>query len=222
MTRSLRRRSLLHWSLIDRTRTGLRSNHSSLGNNRLLRGRLGWRLRGWRCSAGCRLRWWCRRFGSRCLNRSRSRRRGWRYHNRWRRNGFFLRWHRRRAGYRWRWRRLRRGRCNHDRWRCRPGDNRRGLLGCRRRGRRFAYRRRWRCRGTWRRRSCCRLGRSWWLMLLLFALSEQFENITGFGDPRQIQLRFDLGLARPLLPARRRFGRKILANLFGFVVLYRA
>jgi hypothetical protein len=60
------------------------------------------------------------------------------------------------------------------------------------------------------------------LMLLLFALLQQLENITGLRNPGQIELGFDLSLACSLPCGRRRLGRKVLANPLGLVFLYRA
>jgi hypothetical protein len=61
-----------------------------------------------------------------------------------------------------------------------------------------------------------------WLLLLLLAFFQQAENVAGLGNPGKIDLGLDLGRARLLFLRRGSLGRKVLANLFGFIVLYGA
>jgi hypothetical protein len=60
-----------------------------------------------------------------------------------------------------------------------------------------------------------------WLLLLL-AFFQQAEHVTGLGNPGEIDLGLDLGRARPLFLSRGGLGRKVFADLFGFIVLYGA
>lgn len=56
-------------------------------------------------------------------------------------------------------------------------------------------------------------------LLLLFALLQQAQNIAGLGDPGEIDLRLDLRRTRRSFSlGRRGLGRKVLTNLFGFIV----
>jgi hypothetical protein len=57
------------------------------------------------------------------------------------------------------------------------------------------------------------------LMLLLLFLPQQPHYIAGFGNPGEIDLGPDIGLARPLARRRRGLGGKMFANLFRFIVL---
>lgn len=57
------------------------------------------------------------------------------------------------------------------------------------------------------------------LLLLLLAFFQQPQHVTGLGDPGEIDLGLDLGRSCFLFLGRGSLGRKVLANLFGFVVL---
>jgi hypothetical protein len=57
------------------------------------------------------------------------------------------------------------------------------------------------------------------LLLLLLAFLEQAQHVTGLRDLGEIDLGLDLGRTRPLFLGRRGLCRKVLANLFGFIVL---
>jgi hypothetical protein len=60
------------------------------------------------------------------------------------------------------------------------------------------------------------------MLLLLFALLQQLEHVTGLGDFREVELGFDLRLASLFFRRRYGLGRKMLADFFGFIVLNRA
>jgi hypothetical protein len=57
------------------------------------------------------------------------------------------------------------------------------------------------------------------MLLLLLPLLEQFENIAGFGNLREIDLGLDFRLAGLLPGDRRGFRRKMSAHFFGLMIL---
>jgi hypothetical protein len=58
------------------------------------------------------------------------------------------------------------------------------------------------------------------LLLLLLTFLQQAQHVTGLGDLGEIDLGLDLGRTCRLLSlGRRGLGQKVLANLFGFIVL---
>ena len=189
-------------SRVNRARTCLRRDHTTLRNNRLSRSWLRrHRRRGFGC---CRLNQLCRCGGRRRdLRRSYNNRRGLTRSRRrsddnsWRR-GRFLNLLRHGRSWRWRDNRGRLSRCwNHNWPRCwrfwrrllnhrrRRGGNhsrRRRLGWCGRRCRRFCHR-----HGARRRR---------WMFLLSLPLFQQLFNVAGLGNPGEIDLRPDLTRGR--------------------------
>jgi len=57
------------------------------------------------------------------------------------------------------------------------------------------------------------------VLLLLLPLLEQAHHVTGLGNPGEIDLGLDLGGRRLLSLSRRGLGRKVFADLFGFIFL---
>jgi hypothetical protein len=57
------------------------------------------------------------------------------------------------------------------------------------------------------------------VLLLLLAFLQQFQNIAGFGNLGEIDLRFNFRLASPLLDRRRGRRRKMSADFLGLVIL---
>lgn len=204
--------AFLRGGLIHRPGPRLRGDHASLRHRRRSRFR---RRRRWRhCSRSyrsrrCRRRCGCFGHGS-DYRRSRRRRH---YHNRRRCRLLGSRSRRRRNHHRWcgfgrrrryHYRRRRLGRSD-DRLLCRRGRN--GWLGYH----------------GWRWRTRDRRYRFWWSgrmrLLLLLALFQQAHNVAGLGDPGEIDLRLDLRrTSRSFSLSGRGLRRKVLANLFGFIV----
>jgi len=193
--RSARRNNTRRRRGVNRTRSCLRRDHSSLLHNRLARYGLG-RRRRWRSRLlSCLCRW------SRCWRFLRCRWRRGNYHG-WRmcgrshhhcgRSGRFFNWGRRNHC---RHRRLRHWRCDHNTsFRCRSSRFRRynwRFFGCWRLRSRsgWFHRRRWRGRRRGNRRPDRRCGR---MLLLLLSFPEQPCYIARLGDLGEVDLGFDL------------------------------
>ena len=189
------------WRGVNRTRAGLRCDHSSLLHNRLARYRLGRRRRTGSSLLTCCCHW--RRSGCLRLCGGRSNHYCWRMCGRDNHNcgrcGRLFNWRRRNHNRR-HW--LDHGRCNHNTsfrcWSSRFGDYNSWFFCCLRCcGRRARFHGRRRSNGCC---GCCRRPGRWRgrMLLLLLSLSEQPCYVARFGNLGEVDLRFDLGSGRSL------------------------